>query len=275
MSQPINEARRQQARFFQSLNVDVPAVAKSRDFAVEGPCGPIPIRLVHGAPAPASPVIIFLRGAGFWAGSIDSHKRTIHALARLTGFVVCAVDYRRTPEHQYPIQQQEVLCVLRWLRARGAAIGVDAGRYAFFGESAGATLALSASLAIRNAADPLPAGMALFYPNSSGPKAASRRYSQWVWQSYLGGADARAVPGPVPVFQNLHGLPPVWLGCGTEDPLLGDTYELAQGLALADVPHSVNQFPGMPHAFVMHSATLKPAQEALEQAATALRHFLT
>ncbi|MBS0318173.1 MAG: alpha/beta hydrolase [Proteobacteria bacterium] len=272
--QPIDEARRKQALYFQSLNAHPTAVHNSQDFLVEGACGSIPIRLVHGSSDAPAACIIFLRGAGFWSGSIDSHLCTIHSLANLTRAVVCAVDYRRTPEYCYPVQQQEVLCVIRWLIARGTVVGVGPARYVLFGESAGATLALSVSQTLRDANDLLPTGLVLFYPNAGGPKAGSRPYSQWVWRSYLGEADHQTVLSAIPVRRNMRGLPPIWIGCGTEDLLLHDSEELAQHLAQADVPHSVNRFPGLPHAFLMHAARLRPAQQALEQAAIAAASFL-
>lgn len=270
---PIEEARLRQSRYFQALNTGVPDVARSDDHAVGGPHGNIPVRLVCAHRRPHAPCLVFLRGAGFWAGSIDSHLGTLHRLAVLTGCVIAAIDYRKTPEHRYPVQQDEVLCVLAWLRRHGAELGLREGAWALFGESAGATLALSATLALRDRRDDLPAGLVLFYPNCGGPRPGARPYSQWVWRSYLGDADPGAVPGPVPLRQDLRGLPPVWLGCGTADPLLADAQALAEGLRRAAVPHQFVRFPDMPHAFVMHAAALRPARRALERAAAQVRNL--
>ncbi|MBN9473393.1 MAG: hypothetical protein ABS43_08045 [Bordetella sp. SCN 67-23] len=273
LAMPIEEARLRQSRYFQALNTGVPDVARSDDHLVRGPHGDIPVRLVASHRQEHAPCLVFLRGAGFWAGGIDSHLGTIHRLAALTGCVIAAIDYRRAPEYRYPVQQDEILCVLAWLRSQGADLGLDGDAWAFFGESAGATLALSATLALRDRRQELPAGLVLFYPNCGGPRQGSRPYSQWVWRSYLGDADPDAVPGPVPLRQDLRGLPPVWLGCGAQDPLLADTGDLAERLQRAAVPHHVVQFPDMPHAFVMHAATLRPARLALEQAAAEVRRL--
>ncbi|VCU68209.1 Acetyl esterase [Pigmentiphaga humi] len=273
LAMSIEDARQQQSRYFQALNRLVPDVARSDDHTVSGPHGDIPVRLVSARVQENLPCLVFLRGAGFWAGGIDSHLGTIHRLAVLTGCAIAAIDYRRTPEHCYPVQQEEVLCVLAWLGRHGAELGLRAGAWAFFGESAGATLALSATLALRDQGQMLPAGLVLFYPNCGGPKAGARPYSLWVWRSYLGGADPEAVPGPVPLRQDLRGLPSVWLGCGEEDPLLADAQALAARLESAEVPCRLVQFPGMPHAFVMHAAALWPARLALEQAAAQVRRL--
>ncbi|MFN7040140.1 MAG: alpha/beta hydrolase [Acidovorax temperans] len=270
---PLAAARAQQDRYFQTLNSDIPEVAAARDVAVPGPQGRIPIRLVFPTTEAPLPCIVFLRGAGFWAGSIDSHARTIHTLARLSGCAVCAVDYRRTPEFTYPVQRDEVLVVLEWLRKNAASQGLRADEPVLFGESAGATLGLSAALALRDARGPLPTGLVLFYINAGGPKASGRAYSHWVWSQYVGGADPASVPGPVPMLQDMQGLPACWLACGEEDPLLEDTIALAHRLDAASVPHAVVRYPGMPHAFLMHSASLQPALNALQVAAAAARSF--
>jgi acetyl esterase len=220
------------------------------------------------------PCIVFVRGAGWWGGSLDSHARTVNTLARLSGCAVCAVDYRRTPEFAYPVQRDEVLSTLRWLREHGAQHGIRGDAVVLFGESAGATLALSAAQALRDAGESLPRGMVLFYANAGGPNPAARAYSQWVWQQYLGGADATAVPGPVPMLQDMRGLPQAWLACGEDDPLMKDTLALTERLQAAGVPSTLTRWSGMPHAFLMLSANLQPALDALTQSAGAACGFL-
>lgn len=275
LGQPIAEARARQDAYFRSLLGELPAVASSDDRLVDGPHGEIPVRLVRpdGGNGPR-PCIVFLRGAGFWAGGLDSHARTARSLALASGCAVCAIDYRRTPEHAYPVQRDEVLAVLRWLRHAGRELGLADVEPVLFGESAGATLALSAALALRDLGERPPSGLVLFYPNSSGTKPSSREYSKWVWGRYLGGADPASVPGPVPAIQPLEGLPPVWMACGEDDPLIEDSLALAGGLARAKVPFTLHALPALPHAFLMFTATLRPAVDALAAAAAAARRFL-
>jgi acetyl esterase len=271
---PIEQARAQQDLYFQSLNGSIPAVSQSEDLEIQGPHGALALRLARPSEESGLPCIVFVRGAGWWAGGIDSHARTINTLANLSGCAVCAVDYRRTPEHAYPVQRDEVLATIEWLRREGERHDLAANRLVLFGESAGATLCLSAAIKLRDERAPLPAGLVLFYPNSGGPNPTARAYSQWVWQQYLGSSDPAATPGSVPMLQDLHGLPPIWLGCGEADPLMKDSEALARKLESAGVRHSLTRYPDLPHAFVMFSATLGPALDALSEAAAAVRSFL-
>ena len=274
LAQGIAAAREQQDRYFRSMTGEPPAVARTLDLHIPGPAGDIPLRLALPSTARDLPCIVFVRGAGWWSGGLDSHARTVNTLARLSGCAVCAVDYRRTPEFAWPVQRNEVVTTLQWLRENGAQHGIRGDAVVLFGESAGATLALSAAQSLRDAGEQLPRGMVLFYANAGGPNPAARAYSQWVWQQYLGGADATAVPGPVPMLQDMRGLPPAWLACGEDDPLMKDTLALAEQLQSANVPTTLTRWPGMPHAFVMFSASLQPALDALTRSAAAACGFL-
>lgn len=274
LTTPIDAARAQQDAYFRSLNGDVPPVASSRDFTIDIGGGNVRLRLVKPSLDATLPCLVFVRGAGWWAGGLDSHQRTVHTLAALSGCAVCAVDFSRTPEHAYPVQRDEVVAALQWLRRHGAAQGIDGDAVVMFGESAGATLCLSAALRLRELGEAMPRGLVLFYPNAGGPKPTSRAYSQWVWEQYIGAADPLSVPGPVPLRDELHGLPPTWIGCGEDDPLMADTLALAERLRQAGVLHSVTRYPGMPHAFLMFTATLQPALDALADAARTARRLL-
>ncbi|MES2184442.1 MAG: alpha/beta hydrolase [Pseudomonadota bacterium] len=277
LTQPIAEARERQDAYFTALNGELPAVADTQDLSIPGPSGTLPLRLVYptrpsvGTPLP---VIVFVRGAGFWGGALDSHARTMRSLALLTGCAVCGVDYRRTPEHRYPVQRDELLAALRWLRTEGATHGLQGTAPVLFGESAGATLCLSAALFLRDAGEPAPAGLVLFYTNAAGPKATLRPASQWVWQQYLGHEGQTADASAVPLLADLHGLPPMWLACGEDDPLMADTLALDEKLRAAGSAPTLLRYPALPHAFVMWTATLAPALAALGDAAAAARGFL-
>lgn len=273
ISLSIKEARIQQDLYFAHLNRDAPSVASVRDLSIPGPYGDISVRLSFPFLGKRpQPCIVFLRGAGWWAGGLKTHVRTINSLALLSGFVVCAVNYRRTPEYRYPVQRDEVLETLRWIGVDGQKYGILGDKLIIFGESAGATLGLSVCQNLRDNKRTLPKGLILFYPNSSGPGPAA--YSQWVWQNYLGTADPLSVPGPIPILQTLSGLPPTWIGCGADDRLLSDTYALARKLKDSRVECDVTLYEGMPHAFLMYSAFLRPAANALEQAAAAAVKFI-
>ena len=268
----IDVARAQQDLYFQSLNQGLPDIAHEKNIQIPGPSGTIPIRLTYPNHSTSLPCIIFIRGAGWWAGSLDSHARTARTLALLSGCVVCAIDYRRTPEYQYPTQRDEVLCLISWLQKNATQLGISE-KLALFGESAGATIALSTALTLRDRLDSSLAGLALFYTNAGGPKPSARPYSQWVWKQYLGHDGLSQDANAVPLLDNLHGLPQTWLGVGDDDPLINDTLEVHQKIISSGGKSTLAIYPRLPHAFVMYSGSLQPAYDALETASLALKNF--
>jgi acetyl esterase len=271
---PLAEARGAQDRYFAFLAQDPPAVESVSDFEVTGPVGTVATRIYHPSARRDSPVIVFVRGAGWWAGSLDSHDRTMRLLARESGFAVCGVDYHRAPEHHYPTQLDEVLAAVRWLRDGGARLGVNPKRMVMIGESAGANLSLLTAVHLRREAPKTLSGLALFYGNYAAPKPASRAYSKWVWTQYLGTDPENAEPDAVPLEADVAGLPPCWLGVGEADPLLDDTLRMCEKLRFARVACHVKRYPGLPHAFVMLSRIFEPAAAAIRDAAAAAQRFV-
>lgn len=272
---PLAQARARQQEYFAALAGDLPPIERTEDIQISGPAGPIPLRFhVPRAAGRRGPVVLFICGAGWWAGSLDSHARTMRLLAILTGCEVCGIDYRRTPEFHYPVQKNEVVATIRWLTRRTRELGAEPARIVIVGESAGATLALSAAQELRDAHEASIGGLVLFYGNFAGPRDGKRPYSQWVWEQYLGAPQRAFDPHAVPLLGDMHDLPPVWLGVGERDPLLADTLDVAAKLDRAGTPCELVRYPDMPHAFVMWTGVLGPAMRALEDAAGAARRML-
>lgn len=277
LTQPLAEARALQDRYFAFLAQDLPPVASIRNVFVPGPAGPFALRLIYPVASKADaqlPVVVFVRGAGWWAGALDSHERSMRIIANASGCVVCGVDYTRAPEAHFPVQRDQVCAFVRWLRAEGDAFGIDAQRLALTGESAGANLSALAAARLNAQQAGTVKGLALFYGNYNLPNAATRAYSKWVWANYLGVPHTQAPVAAIPMRADVSALPPTWLGVGECDPLLDDSVQFAEKLRAANVPFELKRYPGVPHAFVMLSRLYDGATSALHDAAAALRGFL-
>jgi acetyl esterase len=267
-STPLGEARAAQDRYFAFLNQDPPAGLNIRNLSIPGPHGDIPLRVYRPMDAPAGPlpVLVFLRGSGWWAGGLDSHDRVMRLGALRSGCAVVGIDYRRTPEHREPTQVQELLATLQWLRAEGGRHGVDGRRCVLWGESAGATVSLVAAMRLRDEGAPAPAGLLLFYGNFDGPKANLRPQSRWFWQQYLGSDTLDPEPSAIPARQPVEGLPPAWLGVGNLDPLLEDTLAMHGRMTAAGVRCTLQRYPGLPHAFMNFTRLFPGAVDVLDDA---------
>lgn len=113
----------------------------------------IKIRIYNpGAKAP-QPALVYVHGACWVAGSLDSHDEVSRYLASRANVMVIAIDYRLAPEHKFPAAHNDVFDSVRWIWNHGDELGIDKDRFAIAGESAGAYLAAATALRARDEAD--------------------------------------------------------------------------------------------------------------------------
>ncbi len=88
-----------------------------------------------------SPVVLFIHGGAFALGD----KRDEQVLPFLRGldrsYAVVSANYRLSREAVFPAALEDVKGAIRWLKAHGGEYGLDTGRIAVCGQSAGANLA--------------------------------------------------------------------------------------------------------------------------------------
>lgn len=86
------------------------------------------------------------------------------ALAVRLGVVVVAVQYRLAPAHACPAAVDDVVAAFRWCVDHADDLGVDAGRIALHGTSAGGGLCVAVALRLREAGALSPAFLWLDAP---------------------------------------------------------------------------------------------------------------
>ena len=118
-----------------------PAV-QAADLYLPARGGPVLVRLYHSLSAPGpqqrpQPLLLWLHGGGFVAGSVYDLDHVCSRLAHLGGVTVASLEYRLAPEHPFPAALHDTYDVMSWLAEHGSLIGGD-GRRAAGGLSAGA-----------------------------------------------------------------------------------------------------------------------------------------
>ncbi len=255
-------------------NQDPPALPEVDEVTIEGPRGPLQLRLYvpQGAGEPA-PAIVYLHGGGWVIGSLDSHDHVCRRLARAAGIKVVSVGYGLAPEHPFPQGLTDVVHALRWLSEHGASEGIDPGRLALAGDSAGANLALAACLRLRDAGQPLVRAAALVYgcysadldsPSHAafggGPYFLTTSAMRWFWNHYVADPAARSDPLASPLWADLRGLPPLYLSAAELDPLRDDSARLAHRLIDAGVEFDFRLWRGVTHGCFQMSRMLPRAE---------------
>jgi acetyl esterase len=287
---PVAEQRAAQDRLSAFLNEGSVPLAGERDVVIAGPGGPIPCRLYlpDGATAASPPpLLVYAHGGGFVIGRVAGWHATMRALVRASGVAALSVDYRLAPEHRFPAGFDDLIAVLRHVARDGATLGIDPARLAVGGDSAGANLALSAALALRDAGASPVRFLLLVYgvystdgESSSWQQLGDGRFGLTrdgiakLWETYLAAPDQKRDWRAAPILAELAGLPPAHLLIGTLDPLLDDNRALAQRLAAAGVPHRLEIYEGLQHGFIRHGHLIKTAGRAVADCAAALRHAL-
>jgi len=200
------------------------------------------------------PALLWIHGGGYVIGTAQQDDDVCRRFARDLGITVAAVDYRLAPEHPYPVPLEDCYAALTWLAKLPA---VDPGRVAIGGASAGAGLAAALAFLARDRGEVSPTLQLLAYPmldDRSGSAPESPNYRMWSpksnrfgWAAYLGNADPQvAVPAR---RDDLSGLPPAWIGVGTNDLFHDEDLAYAERLTAAGVPCQVEVVPGAFHGF--------------------------
>jgi acetyl esterase len=252
--------------------------------------GQIPLRLYRPAgvsDATPLPVYVYFHGGGWVIGDLESHDVLCRQLTAESGACVIAVDYRLAPEHKFPAAADDAWAATRWIVGHAAELGVDAGRLAVGGDSAGGNLAAVVALMSRDAGGPAIALQVLIYPVTDvGSESQSyadfadgymltRDSMRWFTAHYLGrkeeANDWRVSPLRAP---SLAGLPPALILTAGFDPLRDEGAAYATRLREAGVTVDYVSFGGMIHGFVGMGRVLDSALRAVSLIGAALRQAL-
>ena len=236
------------------------------------------VEVLAGATAPAAATVLYFHGGAYAIGSAASSVGLVSEIARRIAATAFTVDYRLAPEHPYPAAADDALAAYRALLDRG----VPAGSIAVTGESAGGGLALALLLAIRDAGLPQPSCATVLSPwtdltqsggsmtsRAEADPALTRQALETRAADYLAGTDPRD-PLASPLHADLRGLPPLLIQVGGREILLDDALRLAARAAHADVPVTLETFPGAPHVFQGFAAHVDESAHALDRVAAFL-----
>lgn len=256
-------------------------VHRVEDRTIDGPGGPLPIRLYRPAPG-VLPAALFIHGGWFFMGDLDTHDTPLRALANAAGCVVVAVDYRLAPEYPCPAAPDDCTAVADWLTAHAGELGIDPGALAVCGDSAGGALAAVLARRARDTGGPRFRRQVLLYPvidpgldtaswqELTDAPIVSRDRAELAWSFYTpdGAAGADAAPSAA---TDLTGLPPALVITAEFDPLRDEGEAYGEALRQAGVPVTVRRYPGMIHGFFQMAGKIADGATAIREVADVLR----
>jgi len=240
-------------------------IGSVRDLVIDGPRGPIGLRLYTPTERlrdEAIPTLLFIHGGGMvYGGEHGTHDAAARFLAENSGVQLLSVDYRLAPEDPYPAGLDDCKTAFAWLVANAAAVSADVDRLAVGGDSAGGYF--SAAVAVYAAEQGLPlAFQLLIYPATDfAERSASRdtfgegffltdKFMDQAKEAYVAGADPW--DPDVSVLRRdafPDGLAPAYVITAGFDPLRDEGEAYAHHLAEHGIPVRQRRYPSMIHGF--------------------------
>ena len=282
MGDPEKDRR---VREFLEPTDEPPAPVSTRDLSIDGPHGPVPVRVYGDAPSSSGsdrPALLWMHGGGFMMGDLDMGEAdwTSREINARTGAVVVSVDYRLAVGGvHYPVPLDDCVAAARWLRDNGSKLGVDPQRITIGGASAGGNLAVATTLRLRDEDDWQPVACVPVYPvlhdvlPALTPAVAAAleevpsalRFTPegtgFMNANYLGGQPADGYS--FPTHADLAGLAPTLLVTAEYDDLRSTGEAFVDQLRDAGVDVRLVQADGMLHGFLNLSSALEPVDHVL------------
>lgn len=259
-------------QMLQQIDLPVGELGEMRDVTMPGPGGEIALRLfdVRKERGPG-PVVVFYHGGGFVVGSIGTHAPFAAEISRQLDLPVVSVEYRLAPENPWPAAPDDAEAATRWIAENGAAFGREFTSLIPCGDSAGGTLTLVTTLALRDNPAALPLLMQIpIYPVSN---RKDRYFSGEAFANGFGldkeGMDYydaayrsdKSHWRASPLFADLAGLPPTLLVTAEFDPLRDEGRAFAAKAIEAGVQVTYREFLGTIHGFCTYRRGIPSAQQ--------------
>jgi acetyl esterase len=237
----------------------------------------------------SSPLLIFVHGGGWVSGDFKGAYDAVGKyLANSSGIKVALINYRLAPEHPFPDGLNDVVSTIRWIANNCKVLGIDCHRMALGGASAGANLALSAAVTLRNSGQgDLVRALYLLYGHYS-PTIYTESYHLFgnggfgetttdirffMKQTFQKTQDYKN-PLAFPIFANLTGLPPVYIVAAALDPLKDDSIDLANLLDKSGQECYLNIWPGVGHGILNLLSNVPEAKVYVDSMVIYLRGVL-
>ncbi|NNE85572.1 MAG: alpha/beta hydrolase [Alphaproteobacteria bacterium] len=285
---PPAEAREAYRRFIEPRNFDPEPVGRVEDREIEGPHGPVSLRIFWpiGTPKAPLPIFIFYFGGGFVIGSVESREPQCRKIANETGCIVVAPRYRQAPEHKFPAAHDDAWTAAQWVAANAEALGGDPSRIAMGGDSAGANLTATICQQSNENNGFEIVLQVLIYPSTDFfftldlPSYALLDEAYFLTRQQIAWYHAQFLPdhvdpgdlrlGPA-LAKDLSGLPPALIITAEFDPLRDDGKNYGELLTAAGVAVEYKCYDGMIHGFFHYGKTIDAATTALNQVNDALK----
>ncbi|HEY0325643.1 MAG TPA: alpha/beta hydrolase [Allosphingosinicella sp.] len=282
---PLADARNLLHASRHVADAPVGELAVIRDLEMEGPGGPLRLRLYDARETrEPGPLMVFYHGGGWVLGDLDTHEPFCAEVARQMDLPVVAVDYRRAPEYPFPAGIEDSIAATRWLATSPEPLERQVTGLVPFGDSAGGNFAIVVSLCLRDDPAAVPV-VALWpiYPASEPTRSYPCRKEfgegfllstgsmDWFDDCYCGDKkDWRFAP----LAKDAAGMPPTLITTASLDPIRDQGRVYAAALVQAGVDTIYLEMQGTVHGFINLRRALPSANDDVARSVAALKLLL-
>jgi epsilon-lactone hydrolase len=237
-------------------------------------------------PADSDPDRVLLHGhmGGTVVASMHSDRKAAAHIAKAAGARSLVLNFRRSPEHKFPAQIEDVRSAYDWLLKQG----YRPENIASVGHSIGGNFAVSLALGLRDEGAALPGAIVSISPwvdptlsnetyssNADRDRLLSRPLAEFFRASWLDGTGVSADDPRVNLLAaDLSGLPPIAVFWGTEELLAGEDAEFAERARAAGNDVLVRAVPDGQHSFIIGAGRVPETDEAIAEIGSWLRSKL-
>src|SRR6266481_7305599 len=237
-------------------------------------------------PAGSDPnrVLLHSHAGGSVVPSMHTDRKARGHIAKAVGARALVPNYRRSPEHKFPAQLDDVEKAYRWLLAQR----IRPENIASIGHSIGGNFAVSLAVTLRDKGIPLPAAILSVSPwydmemknetwesNAATDALLTRQAVEGFREAWIGGTGvARNDPRVNMLYADLTGLPPIMVYFGAHEMPAGEAIEFAKRAKDAGVDVTLRSLPEGQHNFILGAGRVPEVDRAIEEIGRWLRSKL-
>jgi monoterpene epsilon-lactone hydrolase len=234
--------------------------------------------------AASDAVLVHTHMGGSVLMSMHSDRKAAAHIAKAAGARSLVLNFRRSPEHKYPAQVEDVCNAYYWLLKQG----YKHHKIASVGHSIGGYLAVALALRLRDRGEALPGAILSISPwtditlsgasietNANRDKLLSRELMELFRSCWLDGTDVEWTDPQVNLLEaTLSDLPPIAVYYGEHELLASDAIAFSARAKEAGNAVAVRQVDEGQHSFIMGAGRVPEVDQAVEEMGSWLRAIL-
>jgi acetyl esterase/lipase len=220
-------------------------------------------------------VLLHNHMGGTVVASMHSDRKAAAHLAKAAGARSLVLNFRRSPEHKFPAQIDDVRHAYNWLLRQG----YRPENIASVGHSVGGNFAVGLAVALRDEGAALPGAIVSISPwvdltmsnetytsNADSDRLLSRPLAEFFRSSWLDGTGVDFADPRVSLLgADLSGLPPTAVFWGSDELLAGEDAEFARRVEAAGNDVLVRAVEDGQHSFIIGAGWVPEVDEAIAE----------